>query len=144
METDFFGAAGNSRAPALVHESRDDAEVLHVFGELDFAANSDFESALAHSVGLGRVLVVDLTPCTYIEACALGVLTRARIALGDLLRVEVADGSIVHRVFEIAALPHRAVLDPAFRPTFISRLAPRAPGGELDARDLPADGLASA
>jgi len=122
METDFFGASNNDRAPALVSESRPDAEVLYVFGELDFAAVPEFESALSRSVSLGRVLIVDLTSCTYIEASALGVLVRARIALGELLRVEVADGGIVHRVFEIAKLPYELAFDPAYQPLRIARL----------------------
>ncbi len=79
-----------------------------------------------------------------IEACALGVLTRARIALGDLLRVEVADGSIVHRVFEIARVAHDVVLQPAFRTAFVPRLVPRALPSNLAIGDLPADGAASA
>lgn len=123
METDFFGASKNDRAPAFVSEGRADAEVLHVFGELDFAAVSEFESALACNVSLGRVLVVDLTPCSYIEASALGVLVRARAALGDLLRVEVAQGGIVHRVFEIAKVPHEVVFEAAYRPLRLVRRA---------------------
>jgi anti-anti-sigma factor len=112
MEANALGAGGNDRPPALIHEARADAEVLHVFGELDFAVLPALRAALAKIVGLGRTIVVDLTRCAYLEASALGTLARARAALGEQLRIEVASDTIVQRVFEITGIGHHVASQP--------------------------------
>jgi anti-anti-sigma factor len=108
METDFFSSAqvDNDRAPAFIVETSDEADVLHVFGDLDYAAVAEFEATLARAVKIGHPLIVELGACTHIEASALGVLARARGALGPLLTVRTAEGGIVRRIFEITGLPH--------------------------------------
>jgi anti-anti-sigma factor len=121
MDPNFFDASGTGRAPALIVELRADAAVLHVFGELDFAAVPELRSALADIAGPGRELVVDLTRCTYIEACALGVLTRARSALQGRLRIEVADDTIVQRVFEITGVAHDVTFEPSLGRSAVAR-----------------------
>jgi anti-anti-sigma factor len=107
METDYFLPRGGQydRAPAFVHESLDNADVLHVFGDLDFAAVPEFEAALQRAVRAGYPLVVDLTACTHIEAACLGVLTRARATHGSAVRVRTAEG-IVRRIFDITGLSY--------------------------------------
>ncbi|HTJ25656.1 MAG TPA: STAS domain-containing protein [Candidatus Limnocylindria bacterium] len=86
---------------ALVHESLDRAEVLHVFGEVDIFTAPDLESAIAASVRIGRLLVVNLLECRYIDSTVIALLMRAQKALGNRLRVVSAETGTVRRVLTL-------------------------------------------
>jgi anti-sigma B factor antagonist len=89
---------------ALISESIDGAEILHVLGDLDLVSAPDFESKMVTGVRIGKRLVVDLTRCAYIDSSALGALIRAHRVVGKRLRVVIAAGSNVSRVFDITAM----------------------------------------
>ena len=73
--------------PAFVHDSLADAEALHVFGEIDLAAEREF-------------------------SCAIHILQRA--STRHDVRVIAAEHSTIQRVFEIAGA--RQFLTLAYRP----------------------------
>ena len=89
----------STQRAAFVRESREDAEYLHVFGEIDISNAGEFEAFVGRIGTLNRPMVVDLTCCCYIDSCMLHALARAD-KLFDL-RVIAAKGSHVERVFEL-------------------------------------------
>jgi anti-sigma B factor antagonist len=89
---------------ALISESVDGAEILHVLGDLDLVSAPDFESKMVSGVRIGKRLVVDLTRCAYIDSSALGALVRAQRVVGKRLRVVIREGTSVSRVFNITAM----------------------------------------
>jgi anti-anti-sigma factor len=91
-------------AYALIHESIDRAEIVHVFGDLDLVSASDFESHMVKSVRIGKRLVVNLLDCVYIDSTALAALVRAQRVVGNRLHVVIKQGSNVDRVFKITAM----------------------------------------
>lgn len=84
---------------AFVRESREDAEWLHVFGEVDIANAGEFEAFVGQLGATNRPIVVDLTSCVYIDSCILHALARADELFE--LRVIAAKGSHAERVFEL-------------------------------------------
>jgi anti-anti-sigma factor len=86
---------------ALVHETLDRAEVLHVFGEVDIFSAPDLESAISGSVRIGRLLVLNLLECRYIDSTVIALLMRAQKALGDRLRVVTPETGTVRRVLTL-------------------------------------------
>jgi len=100
--------------PAFVHDSLADAEALHVFGEIDLAAEREFESMIEKVAAHSRPIVVDLTACTYIDSCAIHILQRA--STHHDIRVVAAEHSTIQRVFEIAGARQFLTLD--YRPVF--------------------------
>jgi len=89
---------------ALVHESTDRAEIVHVFGDLDLVSAPEFESHMVKSVRIGKGLIVNLLGCKYIDSTALAALVRAQKVVGSRLRVVITQGSNVDRVFKITAM----------------------------------------
>jgi len=89
---------------AIVHETADNAEILHVFGDLDLVSSPDFEAKMVSNVRIGRLLVVNLLECKYIDSSALGALIRARRVVGPRLRVVIGQGGNVDRVFRKTAM----------------------------------------
>lgn len=86
--------------PAFVHDSQDDADTLHVFGEIDLSTEREFEAMIDQAAEQPRPLTVDLTACTYLDSCALHVLQRASARYD--ISVLAAEHSTVQRVFDIA------------------------------------------
>jgi anti-anti-sigma factor len=82
----------------LVHETLERAEVLHVFGEVDIFTAPELEAAIAGSVRIGRLLVINLLECRYIDSTVISMLVRAHKALGDYLCVVAAENGTVRRV----------------------------------------------
>jgi anti-anti-sigma factor len=89
---------------ALISESVDGAEILHVLGDIDLVSAPDFESKMVTGVRIGKLLVVELTRCAYIDSSALGALIRAQRVVGKRLRVVIREGTNVSRVFQITAM----------------------------------------
>jgi anti-anti-sigma factor len=96
---------------AVVYEESRDADVVHVFGEFWFANESEIEAVLVRSVHIGRPTICNLLGCTYLDAAGLGVLSRARHALGSSFTILAPETGIVRRLLEIAELGE------ALRPT---------------------------
>jgi anti-anti-sigma factor len=86
---------------AVIHETLDRAEVLHVFGEVDIFTAPELESAIAGSVRIGRFLVVNLLECRYIDSTVIALLMRAQKALGDRLRIVTPKSGTVPRVLRL-------------------------------------------
>lgn len=90
----------------LTSETRAEATVLHVAGELDLSTVAAFDAELQRALGLGRVIVV-LSECTFIDSSALQSLVRAHRVVresDDQTIVLVAPSQPARRVLEIAAL----------------------------------------
>lgn len=84
--------------------------MLHVSGELDISNSKDFESAVTSAepgIGPERLLVIDLTGCTFLDSTALQVVIRAHQRQGDRLRVIVPEAGMIHRIFKITNLDSR-------------------------------------
>lgn len=75
--------------------------MLHVFGDLDIFNAPELESAIAGSVRIGKLMVVNLLECGYIDSTIISVLLRARKALGNRLCVIVAKDGSVMRVLRL-------------------------------------------
>lgn len=100
---------------AFIHESIERAEIVHVFGEVDIATSPQLERILLTSVRIGKRIVVDLAECSYIDSTVISVLLRAQRALGDHLRIVVADGGGVHRVLSITGVTQVLRLAPSLK-----------------------------
>ncbi len=84
--------------------------MLHVFGELDISNAKQFEDAVTSSepdIGPDRLLVIDLTTCTFLDSTALQVVVRGHQRHGDRLCVIVPEASVIHRIFKITNLDSR-------------------------------------
>jgi anti-sigma B factor antagonist len=87
--------------------------VLRVAGELDLATTPELEAVL-ENVDLGERLVVDLSPCTFLDSSALrvliGTITDARERGGSVSLVAPEPG--IARVLEIASVDTMAAVHP--------------------------------
>jgi anti-anti-sigma factor len=82
------------------------ALVAAVAGEVDLGTVAGLEEALGDAVSSGRLVVVDLTECGFIDSSGLRALVRARSAAeqaGGSLALVIADPAL-RRVLEVAAL----------------------------------------
>jgi anti-anti-sigma factor len=99
---------------ALVHESRPEAELLRVFGEIDLTSVEQLRDAIERSAANGAHIIVDLSPCTYIDSTILSVLIRASETYAGRFQIAVAPAGIVRRVFTITSLINELpIIDPA-------------------------------
>ena len=89
---------------AFVRDRSSDAEILHVFGEVDLANASEFATAINGLAGNGSTFVVDLTGCTYMDSSGLRVLVTAHNAHGPKMRLAVPESGSVRRIFELTNL----------------------------------------
>lgn len=103
---------GRTSAPedagsVFIHDDTDPrAAVIHVFGEATFADAAAFESAIAGSVRIGKLVAIDMSECAYMDCATIGVLVRAAKSLGDQLRLIIPRGSQGHRMLELVGLAH--------------------------------------
>ena len=100
---------------AFIHESIDKAEIVHVFGEVDIATSPQLESILLTSVRIGKRIIVDLAECSYIDSTVISSLLRAQRALGDHLRIVVAEAGGVARVLSITGVTQVLRLAPSLK-----------------------------
>ena len=82
--------------------SADGVCTIDVKGELDVFNAGAFEEALDRASG-GKLVVVDLRQCRYIDSASISVLIRARKKTGDKIRI-VANGGSVRRVLSLTHL----------------------------------------
>jgi anti-sigma B factor antagonist len=91
-------------------ECDDDVVVLLTGGELDYSASPQLRERIAEHVDAGRKqLVVDLSPTTFIDSTAIGVLVGAATRLrdsggGSLGIICPEENRAVLRTFEIAGV----------------------------------------
>lgn len=110
---------GDQRELILVHESVENARIIHIFDDVDLinAAQLDDEAA---SVADGRPIVIELSLCNAMDSAGTRALTRAFDAYGDRLRIVVAPGTGPERILAVTGLYRRlpvvASLDEALRP----------------------------
>ena len=93
------GRRTNGKQAAFIRDSGDGVESLHVVGEIDLANADEFEVAIMGMARTTKPVIIDLTCCTYIDSCALRVLS----GTSKQLRYTVVAGanSATRRVFEI-------------------------------------------
>jgi anti-anti-sigma factor len=89
---------------AIIHESRPEAELLRVFGEVDLTSVDELSGAIDRCAANGLNVIVDLEPCTYIDSTILSVLMRASETYAGRFQIVVPPGGIVRRVFTITSL----------------------------------------
>ena len=94
LHSDFPGSA-------VIHEEGKDSDVIHVFGEFAYANCAEIESALVRTVRIGRRTICSLHGCTYLDAAGIGVLKRARLALGESFSIEAPEHGLVRRVLDL-------------------------------------------
>jgi anti-anti-sigma factor len=90
--------------PAIVRDSCELAEVVHVFGELDMSTADELREAIEGARGIASVVVVDLGQCRYIDSSILHVLANAAKDLGDAFRVALPAGGQLEKLFAITRL----------------------------------------
>lgn len=95
---DLFSTGGSI---AVVQESLDDLEIVHIFGDADVATAPELERGLTMAVRLGKPLLADLSECRFIDAAGIGVLFRARKALATNFSVRIEPESFVARVLRL-------------------------------------------
>ena len=78
--------------------------IVHVFGEATFADAAALESMMVGAIRIGRLLVIDMRECTYMDAAAIGVIVRAAKDLGDQLRLVIPRDAQGYRMLDVTGL----------------------------------------
>jgi anti-anti-sigma factor len=89
---------------AIIHESKPEGEVLHVFGEVDLTNVEELRGAIDRAAADGLHVIVDLATCSYIDSTILSVLMRASETYAGRFQIVVPAGGIVRRIFTITSL----------------------------------------
>lgn len=89
---------------AIIHESKPEGEILHVFGEVDLTNVEELRSAIDSAAANGLHVVVDLDTCSYIDSTILSVLMRASETYAGRFQIVVPAAGIVRRIFTITSL----------------------------------------
>jgi anti-anti-sigma factor len=71
---------------------------------VDLASAREFESEVMKAAATGKLTVIDLLACKYIDSTVIAVLIRANKQLGGRLRIAVLEHSLVDRVLQLTAL----------------------------------------
>lgn len=96
---DFRKYKAIGSAAVFIRHTLDGEEALHVYGEVDMAREGDLREAIEDVARGNKPILIDLTCCTYMDSRAFHVLQKANTKWR--LRVLVAAGSAVQRIFEI-------------------------------------------
>jgi anti-sigma B factor antagonist len=89
---------------AFIREALDQAETIHVFGEVDLASAPELEEALRTAADSSPGLIVDFTACTYFDSSALAVIIRATNRWGERFAVVVPKEHRTRRILAAANL----------------------------------------
>ncbi len=89
---------------AIILERRPEAEILHVFGEMDLTSVDELRTAIDRATANGMSAIVDLEPCTYIDSTILSMLIRASETYAGRFQIVIPPNGIVRRVFTITSL----------------------------------------
>ena len=109
-----FLETGPNRAErcAVIHESENGLEILHVYGEADLTAVGEFETALESAAASGRPVVIDLGPCQYLDSTMLSAFVKANQTYLGRFWIVVPQTGIVRRLFTITSLiVHLPIVD---------------------------------
>lgn len=85
-------------------EGRDGGTLVAITGELDIAAEPEVAEALTAASARTGLLVVDLTPTSFMDSTGLKLLAAAARQVGDRLAVVCPLGTPVRRVLVIAGM----------------------------------------
>ena len=88
----------------VVHESRESTRIVHIFNDIDIANASEFASEIESAAAGASQIVIELTWCKYLDACALRVLVHSRNVYGKRLLIVAPPGSSAKRLLEITEL----------------------------------------
>ena len=80
------------------------AAFVDVFGEATFADTAAFGKVVAGAVAVGRLVVIDLNECTYMDCAAIGVIVHAAKELRDRLRLVMSRAGQSYRILDITGL----------------------------------------
>jgi len=75
---------------AVVLDSDESAQVLHVFGDVNPSNATELYSELMQASVPGKTIVLDLSECRYVDPMICTTLLRAHEALGSSFRVIAA------------------------------------------------------
>lgn len=97
----------------------EDAQYLHVAGDVDLGNVREFEEALAIPIQAGRRVVIDLTQCTYIDCSVLTVLVRTHATLGRRLCIVTGSPGVVTLMLEVTGLGRSLPVVPSLSQAFV-------------------------
>jgi anti-anti-sigma factor len=101
----FADDALETTAGVFIHDdSHPRGALVHVFGEATFADTAALESIIVGAIRIGRLVVVDMRECTYMDCAAIGIIVRAARDIGDLLRLVVPRRSQGYRMLDVTGL----------------------------------------
>jgi len=105
----------------FVHDSLEAADVLRVYGELDFGNSRKFAAALERAARLEFPLAIDLTKCRYMDASAISVIVRAQSVLSSRLSIIAHPDGIPKRILAIANVDDALNITPSIVDSLTTR-----------------------
>jgi anti-anti-sigma factor len=78
--------------------------IVHVFGDATFADAEAFESMIVGAIRIGRLVIIDMCECSYMDCATIGVLVRAAKNLRELLHIVLPKHSQGYRMLELTGL----------------------------------------
>ena len=81
--------------------------VVRVRGEVDLSSQSALETTLRDASAARRIVVADLTSCSYADSSTLSVLIRMNRQFGERLRIVVPRANHIRKIFDITELTER-------------------------------------
>jgi anti-anti-sigma factor len=102
----------------FTQQSVDDAQCLHVLGDVDLGNVRELEAAMAFPMMQGRRLIIDLTQCTYIDCSVLTLLVRTHAKMGRRLCIVTGSPGIVTLVLEATGLQRTLPVVPSLAQAF--------------------------
>lgn len=108
-----------SQEDRFVQRSIDDAQYLHVLGDVDLGNVRELAAAMAFPMmQAGRRLVIDLTQCTYIDCSVLTLLVRTHAKMGRRLCIVTGSPGIVTLMLEVTGLGRTLPVVPSLAQAF--------------------------
>lgn len=89
--------------PSFDFEAAHDADVVRVRGEIDLDSSPQLDALIDRTLP-SKLLIVDLSHCTYIDSTTLTVFVRAHKRRGAHLRLVVPPDAHIRRLFELTKL----------------------------------------
>lgn len=104
-------APANPRSPNRFHfDSSGEESVVSVFGEVDLANISEFDSMVQKALSERKPIRIDLTQCTYLGSTLINSIMNVATKPLVQLRISGASSSIL-RVFQIVGLDKVVPID---------------------------------
>jgi anti-anti-sigma factor len=96
---------GSGQFKVRIEDSREDASIVVLAGELDLSTIPRMEGPLFEQLGQRPAVLVDLTALRFIDSSGIGILIKAfRESNGTPMHVVIGTDSQVERVFRIAGV----------------------------------------